>query len=106
MGSYIKPVLLSYHYGKMDYNWKYAFLCYVVEKKITSAKEIQWKEVVKLYPYQTQRSLHALLHNISQYHSNSPLDNLYLVVQKRINYYREKDLTEDEIEYRSEIVEI
>merc|ERR1711890_225491 len=62
--AHIQPVLLSYHYGKMNYNWKYDFLCYVVENKIISQKEIQWKEVIKLYPYQTRAVMQKLLDSI------------------------------------------
>ena len=102
--AYIKPILLSYYYGKMDYNWKYDFLCYVVENKITSVKEIQWNEVVKLFPYQTRQSMHIAQMHIFQQHS--PLDDLYLVVQEKLSNYKEKYPTEEEIEYRSQIVEI
>ena len=117
---YIKPILLSYHYGKLDYNWKYDFLCYVVENKFTSVKEISWKEVLKLLPYQTRESMNNLLTLVFQRQNSLRLtldhslgrrartqgENLYLVVQREINDYKENVPTQDEIEYRSQIVKM
>jgi hypothetical protein len=90
----------------MDYNWKYSFLCYVVENKITAINGIQWKEVLKLYPYQTQKSMHSLLNSIFLAHRKSPLDDLYLVVQEKLIDYKIKDPTDKKIEYRSQIVKM
>ena len=114
--SYIKPILLSYHYGKLDYNWKYDFLCYVVENKFKSSKEIPWKEVLKTFPYQTYQSMNVLLSRFfwdqrSLRLSLAPKlglqgEDLYLVVQREINKYKETVPMEHEKEYQSQIVKM
>ena len=103
---FIKPILLKYHYGKLGYNSKYDFMRYVVENKIKSVKEIQWKEVLKLFPYETVHSLTHDVTSIFRYHKKSPLDDLYLVFQEYIKCYDEKQPTEDKIEYQNNIVDI
>ena len=103
---YIKPILLKYHYGKLGCNSKYDFMRYVVENKITSVKEIQWKKVLQLFPCETRSSLNHVVDPIFRCHKKSPLDHLYLVLQEYLNNYDEKHLTEDQIEYQSNIVGI
>ena len=103
---FIKPILLKYHYGKLGYNSKYDFMRYVVENKIKSVKEIQWKEVLKLFPYETVHSLTHDVTSIFRYHKKSPLDDLYLVFQEYIKCHDEKQPSEDKIEYQNNIVEI
>ena len=104
--AHIKPILLRYHYGKLDYNSKYAFMCYIVENKITAVQEIQWNEVLKLYPYETRESLYSSVRYIYQRKKNSPLDHLYMVFQEHLYYYKENDPTENTKEFQSTIVDI
>jgi hypothetical protein len=77
-----------------------------VKNKITSLKEIQWKEVLKIYPWETRESLTRPVASIYHRCKNSPLDYLYLVFQDNVyNNYKEKDPSEKN-EYQSTIVEI
>ena len=102
----IQPILLSYHYGKLDHNWKYELLSYVVGKKIKAIKEIQWEVVSKLFPYQTRKSLHDFLSYTFVNNRRDRLDYVYVVVQEKLNDYKNKRPTEKEIEYQSEIVKM
>jgi hypothetical protein len=102
----IAPILLKYHYRKLGCNSNYEFMCYVVENEIKSVREIQWKEVLQLFPYETRKSLQACVNHIFHRYKNSPLDNLCLIFQKYLDYYKEHTPTENQIEYQSIIVEM
>jgi len=102
---YIKPILLKYHYGKLGCSSKYDFMCYVVENKIRSVKEINWKEVLQIFPYETTLSLHQALNQVFTYHKKSPLDHLYLVFQEHLKH-SDQHPTEDKIEHQNTIVEM
>merc|ERR1712083_213209 len=53
----IKPILMSYHLGMLHFDWKEKFLNYILEKRVSYVKEIDWNEACKLFPAQTVRSL-------------------------------------------------
>merc|ERR1711997_302526 len=57
----LKPILMSYHLGTLHSNWKEKFLSYIVEKRVSYKKEIDWNEVSKLFPVQTTMSLNQVL---------------------------------------------
>jgi hypothetical protein len=103
---HIKPILLRYHYEKLGSNSNYDFMSYVVKNKITSVQEIQWKEVLKLFPYETRESLSIPVSHVYHRYKNSSLDHLYMVFQEHLNYYKENGPTENKKEFQSSIVEI
>ncbi len=53
----LKPILLSSHHGILHLNWKESFAKYVIEKKIDSMQDMDWKDAVKHFPCQTTDSL-------------------------------------------------
>ena len=97
----IQPILMSYHLGILQSNWKADFLTYIVEKGIHYKKEIDWSEACKLFPGQTSLSLRNVLTN----YENSKEVPLY----KAIEGHQRKntdDYSEKEKLYRETIVEI
>ena len=97
----IQPILMSYHLGMLQSNWKTDFLTYIVEKGIHYKKEIDWSEACKLFPGQTVASLRKAL---DQYENSKELP-LY----KAIKGHQRKnadDYSEEQKLYRETIVEI
>jgi hypothetical protein len=54
---FIKPTLLSYHNCTLLTDIKSEFFKYIVEKKAHSVQDIDWPDVVKLFPGQNPTSL-------------------------------------------------
>ncbi len=54
---FIKPVLLSYHYGTLLMDIRAEFLKYLVEKKVNFIPDIDWPDAIKRFPGQNPRSL-------------------------------------------------
>jgi len=60
---YVKPALLSYHYGCLYTNFKPNFYSYLLKKKVTAFQDIDWGEIKKMFPTQTTASLKTSLHS-------------------------------------------
>jgi hypothetical protein len=97
----IQPILMSYHLGTLQSNWKADFLTYIVEKNIRYTKEIDWSEACKLFPGQTVASLSKVLNNYKN-PKELPLCKAIKVHQRK----KAEDYSEKEKLYRETIVEI
>ena len=97
----IQPILLSYHLGMLQSNWKVDFLTYIVEKGTHYKKEIDWSEACKLFPGQTRISLQKVL---TQYENSKELP-LYKAIKGHPRKNAD-DYSEEQKLYRETIVEI
>ena len=59
----LKPILLSYHSGELQFDWKTPFLSRIVELKIVRTQDINWDELLELFPNQTAYSMGVYLKN-------------------------------------------
>jgi hypothetical protein len=48
--SFLKSILLRFHYGRLSTPWKYKFLKYLVRNKIMGQQEINWDQVSIKFP--------------------------------------------------------
>merc|ERR1719322_640349 len=55
--TYLQPILMNYHLGTLNLNWKYNFLVNILNKNYNARKEIVWEDLLSSYPGQTLRSL-------------------------------------------------
>jgi hypothetical protein len=69
----IKPTLLSYHKGSLQMDIKAEFFKYIVEMKVHATQDIDWPNVIKLFPGQNPRSLHNMFRYIGQFSGKIPL---------------------------------
>ncbi len=102
---YLKPILLSYHYGTLHKLWRLDFLKYLVEKKVTGAQSMNYSEIATLFPEQTSDSLLGVLDAFSLKHEIEE-QPLYQVIQKYLPTYRDPQGSDRIKNYREEIVRI
>merc|ERR1719414_764964 len=101
--SILKPILLSYHLGILNHNWKYNFVAHILNKKYKASKEVIWEELVDIYPGQTCISLTYYLHSIVK---SDKLD-FTIALQDHLNKLKNsEDYTEKQKEYRQKIADI
>ena len=48
--SYLKSILLRYHYGNLHMAWKPLFMKYLIENEIVAPQDINYKELAKICP--------------------------------------------------------
>lgn len=70
----IKPTLLSYHDGTLQIDIiKAEFFKYIVENKVHATQDIDWPNVIKLFPRHNRFSLNCMLRSIVKYSGKIPL---------------------------------
>jgi len=104
----LKPILLNHHLGKLNHNWKYNFLMYIVNQNYNSSKEIVWEELCNLYPGQSLRSLSTYLcQSVSdEQKENKNLDFREAVKKHAAKIRNVEDYNESQKEYRQKIVDV
>jgi len=58
---YLQPILMSYHLGTLNLNWKYNFFVDILKRNYSDVKEVIWEDMVSLYPGQSINSLSRTL---------------------------------------------
>jgi len=104
----LKPILLDYHLGTLNSNWKYQYLMHIISKNYKSSKEIIWEELLESYPSQNQLSLHHALNNAIQTELKAKrnLDFLEALKEHATKIRNAEDYSESKKEYRQKIVDI
>ncbi len=70
----IKPTLLSYHNGTLQMDIiKADFFKYIVENKVHATQDIDWPNVIKLFPVHNRVSLNCMLTSNLKYSGKIPL---------------------------------
>ena len=54
---YVKPLLLSYHSGRLHTEWKLDFFDYLIKSKVNSTQDIDWDEAKSKFQNESVRSL-------------------------------------------------
>merc|ERR1712156_459414 len=58
---YLKPILLNYHLGTLNNNWKYNYVAHILNKNYKATKEVIWEEMLDIFPGQSRMSLVKIL---------------------------------------------
>jgi hypothetical protein len=105
--SFLKPTLLSHHYGVLHFNWKETFANYIVDKKVDSMQAIDWKDAVRHFPGQTIISLRMFLRN--QTYDRMVKDKnlaLYEAMRLALDSLKQRQDSEKAKAYREKIVQL
>ena len=57
----VKQILLSHLRGRLHINWKQPFLEHLMEKRVKSDDDIDWKEVEDMFPDESRTVLQGVL---------------------------------------------
>merc|ERR1711994_207867 len=98
----LEPVLLSYHGGYLNHNWKYNFVVHIINKDCTALQEIVWEELLDMFPGQCRASLTYYL----KCTSNDKLDFRSALHERLGKIKNSEDYTERQKEYHRKIVEV
>jgi hypothetical protein len=55
---------LAYHAGELHFDWKTPFLKHVIERRIATFQDIDWREFLAMFPTQTVFSMSVYLTNV------------------------------------------
>jgi len=99
----VKPILLSYHNGRLHKKWKYKFLSYLIELRIKSVQEIDWDDAKVLFPDQNPASMCEVVRSSVRRNKDVPI---YKVIRKKLPGLKQNDQfnTEKSRKYREDIV--
>ena len=99
----MKPILLSYHNGRLHQNWKYKFLNYLIERRIKWAQEVDWTEAKLLFPDQNTALMGFVMSHIVLKNKALPI---YKVIRNRLPAFKRRDQfnSEKSRKYREDIV--
>merc|ERR1712150_91494 len=102
----LKPILLSYHLGQLNSNWKYSFFEYLVTQNYRERKEIPWAKLQSLYPAQTISSLIACINVIEHLQERRNLSFADALKDHLGKIKDGHDYTETQKDYHQKIVDI
>ena len=60
---YLQPIILSDIHGKLNYNVVPDVYSFLIQQKIKKIDNVDWKEMVNRWPYQTEQSLKLIVRN-------------------------------------------
>jgi len=104
----LKPILLNYHLGTLNSNWKYNFFIHAINKNYKSAKEVIWEELLNLFPGQSQLSLMIELSNAvkNEQNQNKNLNYCDAIKEHARKIRNIEDYSDSQKSYRQKIVDI
>ena len=97
----IKPTLLNHHTGNLHSDCRMEFFVYLVEKKVKTRQEIDWKEVQAKFPNHNSISFGSALTTI-YYQKNFKCQPLFKTIQEYLPKLRKN--SEKVVKYREEVV--
>ena len=102
---FLKPILLSYHFGTLHKSWKDVFFDYIIKKRVLANQDLDYKELSELLPEQNSNSLHHAVISIcgSMCFKKIPL---FQVIQDKLPAYKGRHDTERVRNSREEIVRL
>merc|ERR1712133_83755 len=100
----LKPILLNYHLGTLNYNWKYKFFTQISNNNYKNVKEIVWEELINFYPGQTVKSLRTEISTAMRYTRNLSFREAIKEHARKIR--NTDDNSERKKEYHQKIVDV
>jgi hypothetical protein len=108
--TYVKPILLSYHYECLFTNFKPKFYSYLMKKKVTAFQDIDWDEVKRMFPSQTpgflKYGLHSDMTSFDTKHSFQAGSPMHFKIESMRPEWKDAQLSTGVKKHRLQIVEL
>ena len=102
----LQPLILSNMYGKLEYPITAAIFSHLVTQKIESVQDVNWKNLLRIWPFQNEKSLKAIVNRAND-DARVPSDRikLYEKLQVLLRYYANKKITPKKMRSYRDIID-
>ena len=101
----LQPVILSHMYGKLEYPIISAIFSHLISQKVNTIVDIDWKNLLRIWPFQTEKSLKAIVNRAND-DARLPPDKviLYEKLHTLLPYYVNKKISPKKMKSNQELV--
>ena len=101
----LQPLILSNMYGKLDYPITAAIFTHLITQKVCSVNDVNWKDLLTVFPFQNERSLKAIV-NRANGDSRVPPQKmkLYEKMHVLLQFYANKKITPQKMKANRDVI--
>ena len=102
----LQPLILSHIYGKLDFPITASIFSNLISRKVRSLQDVNWKELLQLWPFQNERSLRAIVSRAND-DVRVPSNKVHLYEKLHVlrPYYVNKKTSSKKVQTNKEIID-